>query len=180
MNKENAYDVIIAGAGAAGLTAAAYLCKSGYSVLLCEQNMKTGGLVSSFKHSGFLFDAGIRAFENSGIIFPMLKQLGIKIDFVKNPVSLGIADKTINLSSRDSLDDYQALLVHLFPDNRENIEKIVIKIKTVIGYMDVLYGIDNPLFLDITQDKDYLFKILLPWLVKYQINISKAVSLISR
>ena len=86
INQENAYDVVIVGAGAAGLTSAAYLCKKGYKVLLCEKSEKTGGLVSSFQYNGFFFDTGIRAFENSGIIFPMLKQLGIQIEFIKNPV----------------------------------------------------------------------------------------------
>ena len=86
LDNEKDYDVIIAGAGAAGLTAAAYLGKYGYSVLLCDKNEKTGGLVSSFEYDGFVFDGGIRAFENSGIIFPMLKQLGIEMEFVKSGI----------------------------------------------------------------------------------------------
>jgi phytoene dehydrogenase-like protein len=39
--------------------------------------------------------------------------------------------------------------------------------------MDILYGIDNPLFLDLKNDKEYLFKTILPWLFKYIITIKK-------
>jgi phytoene dehydrogenase-like protein len=40
--------------------------------------------------------------------------------------------------------------------------------------MDVIYGIDNPLFLDNMHDREYLLKTLLPWLLKYKVNIRKA------
>ena len=39
--------------------------------------------------------------------------------------------------------------------------------------MDILYGIDNPLFLDLKNDKEYLFKTILPWLFKYIMTIKK-------
>ena len=65
------YDALIVGAGAAGLTAAAYCAKSGLSTLVLERAAKVGGLVGSFPHKGFTFDAGIRAFEDSGVILPM-------------------------------------------------------------------------------------------------------------
>ncbi len=177
MKQDHAYDVIIAGAGAAGLTAAAYLSKSGAKVLLCEKNPKTGGLVSSFEHNGFLFDAGIRAFENSGILFPMLKQLGIEMEFVKSPVSVGIGDAIVRLQSQKSLSDYEKMLADCYPDNAGDIAKIMGEIHKVMEYMDVLYGIDNPLFMDIAGDKRYLMKTLLPWLIKYQKNIKKASAL---
>ncbi len=37
------YDAIIVGAGMAGLTATAYLAKSGFSTLLCEKEATTRG-----------------------------------------------------------------------------------------------------------------------------------------
>jgi phytoene dehydrogenase-like protein len=174
LNKDNTYDVVIVGAGVSGLTASAYLCKYGYRVLLCEQSNETGGLVHSFKHEGFVFDAGIRAFENSGIIFAMLKQLGINIDFVKNPVSIGIDKDIIQLHSRESLNDYEKLLKRYFPSDAEDIGRIMQEINKVIGYMDVIYGVDNPIFINYLDDKEYIFKTLLPWLMKYQKKISKA------
>jgi phytoene dehydrogenase-like protein len=174
---ENIYDIIVVGAGAAGLTSAAYLCKYGYRVLLCEKGEKTGGLVGSFVYNGFIFDSGIRAFENSGIIFPMLKQLKIDMEFVKNPVSIGIKNDIIRLESKESLYEYEKFLSSHFPDNKEDIKSIIQEIKLVMGYMDVLYGIDNPLFINLSENKEYLFKTLLPWLIKYQKNIKEASKL---
>ena len=73
------YDAIVVGGGAAGLTAAAYLAKSGYATLLCEKENKLGGLVNAFSRNGFVYDGGIRAMENSGVMLPMLKSLGIDV-----------------------------------------------------------------------------------------------------
>ena len=39
--------------------------------------------------------------------------------------------------------------------------------------MDVLYGIENPNFKDLRQDRTYLFKELLPWLPKFLLTIGK-------
>ena len=170
----NDYDVIIAGGGMAGLTSAACLCRAGYRTLLCEKREKTGGLVQTFWHQGFAFDAGIRAFENSGIIFPMLKNFQIDLEFVHNPISIGIEKEWVTLDSCESLPKYAALLTKIFPDDTPAIEQIRKEIKKVMGYMDVIYGIDNPLFQVQSRDMKYLFKTLLPWLLKYQINIGKA------
>lgn len=176
MNEKH-YDIIIAGAGMAGLTAGAYLSRYGYKVLICEQADKPGGLVSSFEYKEFTFDAGIRAIENSGIVFPMLKQLDIRMDMVKSPVSIGLGDRIIRLSDRESLSEMEELLGDKFPDNREDVAKIIAEIRKVMKYMDVLYGIENPLFMDLKGDTQYLLKTLLPWFVKYQMNIGKAARL---
>ncbi len=176
MNEKH-FDIIIAGAGMAGLTAGAYLSKYGYKVLICETAEKPGGLVSSFEYKGFTFDAGIRAIEDSGIVFPMLKQLDIQMDMVKSPVSIGMGDRMIRLTDRESLSDMEVLLGDLFPHNREDITKIIAEIHRVMKYMDVLYGIENPLFMDLKGDTNYLLKTLLPWFVKYQMNIGQAAKL---
>ncbi|MGL4372995.1 MAG: FAD-dependent oxidoreductase [Turicibacter sp.] len=167
------YDVVVVGGGIAGLTSAAYLSQAGLKVLLCEKEKKVGGLVNSFEYKGFTFDGGIRAIENSGIVAPMLRQLGIKMEFLKNTVSIGIEDEIIKVESKESLNDYKTLLSHKFPKNTEEIEKIINEIEKIMIYMDVLYGIDNPLFLDLKEDKEYLVKTILPWMIKYMFTINK-------
>jgi len=102
----------------AGLTAAAYLTRAGMKVLLCEKGAKTGGLVNSFEYKGFVFDGGIRAIENSGIIFPMLRQLGIDLDFLPSTVSIGLGNEVVRISSKESLGAYQHLLESTFPRTR--------------------------------------------------------------
>lgn len=169
------YDVVVVGAGAAGLTAAAYCAKAGLRVLVCERWHKAGGLVESFTHEGFTFDAGIRAFEDSGVISPMLRSLGIEMEFVKNPVSVGIGDRWVRLTDEASLVPYADLYKSIFPAHAGEIDAIMAEIVKVMRYMDVLYGIENPLFLESElKDPRYLTKTLLPWLLRYNINIKKA------
>ena len=150
---ENKFDAIVVGGGIAGLTAAAYLVKAGQSVILVEKQSKVGGLLQSFKRNNVYFDAGLRSIENSGIVFPMLKELGIKIDFVKSNVSIGIADSVLKLNNHESVIEYEAFLKSHYPDNESDISAIIFEIKKIMGYMDVLYGIDNPIFLNMTEDK---------------------------
>jgi phytoene dehydrogenase-like protein len=167
------YDTIIVGGGIAGLTAAAYLAKAGQSVVLYEKQSKVGGLVQTFKRNNVYFDSGLRSIENSGIVFPMLRQLGIEIEFIKSKVSIGIADSVIKLEDHESLVQYEAFLKSHYPGNEKDIRRIINEIKKIMEYMDVLYGIDNPLFTDITADKKYLLKIILPWMFKFILTIRK-------
>ena len=116
------YDAIIVGGGMAGLTAAAYLSKAGYPTLLCEKESACGGLVNSFERDGFVYDGGIRAMENSGVLFPMLRHLGLEVEFVQNHISIGIEERVIRVNSEENLTDYQDLLSELYPDSRAEID----------------------------------------------------------
>jgi phytoene dehydrogenase-like protein len=171
------YDAIIVGGGIAGLTAAAYLTKAGHTTLLCEKENSCGGLVNTFERNGFVFDGGARAMENSGVIFPMLKQLGLEIDFIKNKVSIGIEDRVVWINSEENIVDYQAILSEIYPNSKDEIAKIIAQIRKIMHYMDVQYGIDNPVFLDMKQDRAYLLKVILPWMLKYALTIRKITAL---
>ncbi len=172
------YDVVVVGGGIAGLTVAAYCKSRGYSTLVLEKQDEVGGLVGSFKREGFVFDAGIRALENSGILFPMLKDLGIDIPFVKNDVSIILQDKSVLLKGEDSITDYTDMLCSMFEDESKNIHEIAQEIMRVCGYMKNIYGIDNPLFAPRLKDSSYIFGELLPWLVKYRRDIKAASALL--
>ena len=171
--KTGAYDTIIVGGGIAGLTAAAFVADAGHTVLLCEKEDTLGGLVNSFERDGFVWDAGIRAFEDSGIILPMLKSLGIDLTFVKSPVSIGIEDRVIPVESSSDLASYEDLLAHFYPESREDIRRIIVDIQLVMKHMDVLYGVENPIFKDLLRDREYLMKVLLPWLGRFLLTIGK-------
>lgn len=167
------YDAIIVGGGIAGLTSAAFLSKNGYKVLLCEKQNQIGGLVSSFYYDGFLFDAGVRGIVDSGIVKPMLKQLNIQVEFVKSIVTIGIENQFIRVENLNCLKDYQIMLNNLYPNHEKDVEAILNEIRKVMDYMDILYGIENPLFKDITKDTTYLFKSLLPWLFQFMYKSGK-------
>lgn len=158
---------MVVGGGIAGLTAAAYLAKSWRSVALFEKQPKTGGLVQTFQRDGVYFDTGLRSIENSGIVFPMLKQLGIDIEFKKSIVSIGIEDQVIKVIDKHSIADYEAFLKSRFPENASDISAIIKEIIKIMGYMDVLYGIDNPALMDFARNRKYLFRELLPWLFRF-------------
>ncbi len=105
----------------AGLTAAAYR-QAGLKVVLCEKEKHTGGLVNSFEYKGFVFDGGIRAIEDSGIVMPMLRQLGVQVDFLPNPVIRRHWRRCgQGFDSKECLGRYQELLNKYFPDNQTDI-----------------------------------------------------------
>ncbi|MEJ2513410.1 MAG: NAD(P)/FAD-dependent oxidoreductase, partial [Anaerolineales bacterium] len=131
--------IVIVGAGMAGLTAAVYLARENYDVLLLDKNNRSGGLVSTFNQDGFFFDTGPRAFVNSGIVRPMLKDLGIGWDFLENKISIGIEDHLFRVDSMDSVREYQRLLNSLYPEHIGEIEKIISIIYELSEYTKILY-----------------------------------------
>lgn len=170
------YDAIIVGGGAAGLTAAAYLAKDGHRVLLCEKEAVCGGLVTSFERNGFTFDGGIRALEDAGVLHTMLQQLGLKMEFVKNTISIGIEDQVIKVESDQSLDEYGKLLNHFYPQSDNEIQAIINDLRLITHYMDIQYGIKNPLFLDPKKDGEYFVKKVLPWMFQYALTVRKVTA----
>lgn len=170
---QNTYDTIIVGGGIAGLTAAAYLSRAGQRILVIEKNKEFGGLVNSFCHNGFRFDAGVRALEDAGIIFPMLKDLNISLKVVKSPVSIGIENDIINVETKDDLLKYGDLLKKHYPESGGEVDAVLKIIKRTMKQMDILYGIENPVFKDLKKDRSYLFKKLLPWLPKFIFTVRK-------
>lgn len=167
------YDTIVVGGGIAGLTSAVYLAHAGQNVLLIEKNKECGGLVNTFLRDGFHFEAGVRALENAGIIFPMLEELGIEMEVVKSKVSLGVANEIIHIENIDNLKDYKQLLVKLYPESEKDIDQVLKVIRKVMKHMEVLYGIENPAFKNLKTDKQYIFKQLLPWLPKFIFTVGK-------
>jgi phytoene dehydrogenase-like protein len=171
------FDAIVVGGGIAGLTATAYLSKAGFRTLLCEKESACGGLINSFERNGFIFDGGIRAVENSGVLLPMLRHLGVELELVKNHISLGIEKRVIHLNNEDNLLDYQNLLNELYPDNAAEISAIIVQTHLIMQYMKIQYGIDNPIFLDMKKDREYLVKTILPWVMKYALTVRKISAL---
>ena len=62
--------------------------------------------------------------ENSGVIRPMLRDLGLEVTFVPNPVTIRVEDRQIRLD-RDGLAQYGAMLTELFPQSRPDIQAIM-------------------------------------------------------
>jgi phytoene dehydrogenase-like protein len=165
--------IVIVGAGMAGLTAAAYLARENYSVLLLEKNDRIGGLVHTFENDGFSFDTGPRAFVNSGIVQPMLKDLGISWNFLENKISIGIEDQLFSINSMDSVGEYERILNNLYPQHVGEIGKIISIIYELSEYTKILYEFDNPNFVDLTSDKKFIFRELIPWTLRFLYALRK-------
>lgn len=167
MLDQKTYDVIIVGGGMSGLTSAAYLSKYGYKTLILEKQDVVGGLVHSFNYNNFVLDGGIRSIESSGVVIPMLKDLDIPLELSRSHVTLGIKDQVIPLFSIEDIPVYQRLLIDQFPEEEKAIVKIFKRIHMILKYMDVLYGIDNPMIVDLKKHPSYVYKTLLPWFFRF-------------
>ena len=167
------YDVIIVGGGAAGLTASAYLSRAGYKILCIEKEPKTGGLVSSFEKKGIYYDGGIRAIEDSGILLPMLNDLGIDLHLVKNKISIGLEDKVIEVNQQNSLEEYQKLLIDFYPESEQEIKTIILELEKIMHYMQIQYGIENPLFFEFKEHPEFYLNKVLPWMFRFVATLPK-------
>lgn len=167
------YDTIVVGGGIAGLTATTYLARKGQKVLLIEKNSETGGLVNTFSHNGFHFDAGVRALLDAGIIFTMLKDLNITLEVVKSHVSIGIENDILHIENLSSLEKYRDFLKKFFPQSDREIDEVMKIIRRIMKHMDVLYGIENPVFKDLKRDLPFIFKKILPWFPRFLFTVRK-------
>ena len=75
-------EVVIVGAGIAGLTSAAILSKLGLSVTLIESHTQSGGCAGTFKRKHYIFDVGatqVAGFEDGGIHAKIFDFLDIQL-----------------------------------------------------------------------------------------------------
>jgi len=167
----NHVDVIVVGSGIAGLTATAYLSKEKLNVLLLERESEVGGLLGAFTVDGHVLDKGARSIIDSGIVFPMLRQLGIPMEFVANPIKITIGSKSLTLNDETDIDKYGMMLKEIYPQSANDIDIIVKDIYYVMKTMDVLYGIENPMFLPKPYKAEYIAKTLIPFALKVLFKI---------
>ena len=75
-------EIVVVGAGIAGLTSAAILSKLGLSVTLIESHTQSGGCAGTFKRKKYIFDVGatqVAGFEEGGIHSKIFKFLDIPL-----------------------------------------------------------------------------------------------------
>ncbi|MCU0821002.1 MAG: NAD(P)-binding protein [Spirochaetes bacterium] len=173
------FDVIIIGSGIGGLTAGAYLAKYGIKTLICEQHDKSGGYFTSFTRKGYTFDAGIQGCENSGLLIPMLEQLGIRdrIELRRSKVALSLPDFFRGLQHYSDLNMYYDNFKKIFPAESAGIDRVKKEAMKYCKIMDALMNMPNAMYIS---GRQVLKKIPL-WLLKHipaMMNIIKFVKLI--
>ncbi len=94
------FDVVVIGAGAGGLTAAARLVASGHRVLVVEAADRLGGRASSEQIDGFTVNIGAIAIERGGVFEETFDLLGVPLDLREpNPATVFRIDhKFVNVT----------------------------------------------------------------------------------
>jgi all-trans-retinol 13,14-reductase len=122
-------DVIIIGAGMAGLTCGCLLAKKGLKVLMIEKNQKVGGCCTSFQKDGFSFDLAVQSIgecQEGGRVWKILRELSLlpQIHFIPlEPArEYHFPDRKVSQSSH--LETHIENLSSLFPNERKGIEGV--------------------------------------------------------
>ena len=97
------------------MIAACYLARDGKKTVVLEQNHQPGGNMSGFRRGGYYFDGGDQSFESLGIVFPILKDLGVydQLEWTKVRYRFRSDDFDFFL---DSFDSVETALCEAFPD----------------------------------------------------------------
>lgn len=112
-------EIVIIGAGIAGLSAGCYAQMCGYQTRIFEQNSIPGGLCASQTHQGYTFDSGLYAFLGIAPgqpFYQVWKELGVisACQFLRRNEFIRITDT-----------GDQTLVVHADPERLESHLKII-------------------------------------------------------
>ncbi len=121
------YDVVIIGAGIAGLVTGNYLVDSGKRVLIVEQIKYPGGCACTFGKQGYKFDGAVHWISQAGeggIVRAILGDFGldadVRFDRLPAPPQVWLPDKKIKPSfGKESL---VKSLSGAFPDESKNLD----------------------------------------------------------
>jgi len=132
--------VIVIGAGISGLSAAIYAQRSGFDVTVCEQHFIAGGMCTSWKRKGYLFEGTVHWLTGSSPkteINQLWKETGALTEQV--PVVLHEQfcaveweDKIITIY-RD-IEKTAKHLLEISPEDKKQIEKLLKDVKAFSGF----------------------------------------------
>jgi len=108
--------VIVIGAGISGLSAAIYAQRSGFNVTLCEQHSIAGGMCTSWKRKGYLFEGAMHWLTGSSPkteLYPVWKETGALNDDIK-----------VFLHEPFYAVEWQGKTINLYRDLEKTIEKL--------------------------------------------------------
>ncbi|HUO72260.1 MAG TPA: NAD(P)/FAD-dependent oxidoreductase [Solirubrobacteraceae bacterium] len=135
-------DVIVFGAGAGGLTTAAYLAALGRRVIVVDRQPMAGGNTSSFTHEGYEFDIGLHYLGGYRDARPgvraVLDPLGIELSFHEQDRdgfdTLLFEDMTFAVPA--DVEQFKARLHERFPRERGAIDRYLRRVVAIAEQLE--------------------------------------------
>lgn len=134
------YEVIVIGAGIAGLTAAALLAKRGVKVAVIDKNYQPGGSCGAFKRDGILFDQGAsmlfgfgdKGFNAHRFVFNCLEE---PIDIIKHEFLYCVNFKGHRIKFWADIDRFTEELGAVFPSEKDQIKVFYRDLETMYRHV---------------------------------------------
>lgn len=139
------YDVIVIGAGLAGLSAASLLCKRGLRVAVIDKSYNPGGSCGIFKRDGVIFDQGSamlygfgeHGYNSHRFLFNCLEE---PIDMIRHDLLYVVNFKGQRIRFFADVEQFTVELSEIFPQEADNIRRFYHDLLRT--YMHVM--IENP------------------------------------
>ena len=161
------YDVIVVGAGNAGLVAAATTAKEGLKTLLVEKHNLPGGCASSFRRGRFEFEpslhelASVGSRENPDTVYKIFDNLGAHIDwrYEHNTFRAIVkGDEGYDVTLKAGVEDFCDTIEKACPGCRASVHKLFElypRVCDAIAYITKMKGNPNGLVM-LTKHGDFM------------------------
>jgi prolycopene isomerase len=129
-------DVVVIGAGLAGLSAAAHLAREGHRPLVLEHHAVPGGYAHEFTRRGFRFEVALHALDGAGPggwLYGMLGDLGIldRITLQRLDPLYHVRLPDFEVTAHADVNDYRHELIELFPGESGGITSFLDAVRRV-------------------------------------------------
>ena len=137
--------VIVIGSGIAGLSAAIYAQRSGFNVTICEQHSLPGGMCTSWKRKGYLFEGSIHWMTGSSPktelhqLWQETGALSDKVNVILKDPFYAVEWEGRIISLYRNIEKTVKQLIDLSPDDRPQLHRLMNEVKA-------FYSIKMPVF----------------------------------
>jgi phytoene dehydrogenase-like protein len=177
------YDIVIIGAGVGGLTAAAFLSKSGFSVLVLEKEQHVGGYLAGFRRKDFRFDTAIHWLNQctkEGLLGKVFGILG-------NDHPTAVPQRRIRRYKGDTFDylltdnpdEWRDQLISEFPHEKKGIDRFFMAArklgKSFKNFNNIFRSEETMTFWEKARNKFKLLEFALPFIPYIRYNGEKGL-----